>query len=308
MLVSIVLPTFNGARYLAEAIDSCLSQTYQDIELIVVDDASTDETASVLQAIEDPRVSCFKNPVNLGLPRSLNVGFANSRGQYLTWTSDDNLYQPTAVETMVAYLEEHPEVAFVYADYAVIDEEGSLVNTLQLPPPESLQECCCIGACFLYRRAVYEMVGEYDPAMTLAEDYDYWLRVYRQFRMARISELLYKYRKHKRSLTTQEGLDRQQRAVEKVRTKWLGPDPHLYPSRFARALSQKYIELAFNAHRAGLSAEVRRYAVKALTLDPRWIRNRGLLSIVFRSLTGQWTANEPPDTTQMAGSPDRAHK
>src|SRR6516162_6752271 len=101
-LISIVLPTFNGARYLREAIESCLHQSYPNWELILVDDASTDETPSIIAdyLARDRRVTSLRNPVNRKLPGSLNAGFAQARGELLTWTSDDNCYRPHALNEM----------------------------------------------------------------------------------------------------------------------------------------------------------------------------------------------------------------
>src|ERR1043165_1952652 len=93
-VISIVLPSFNGSTYLSKSIDSCLSQTYSNLELILVDDASTDDTPRIMQqyAAQDSRVRVLQNATNRKLPASLNIGFRAARGRYLTWTSDDNLY------------------------------------------------------------------------------------------------------------------------------------------------------------------------------------------------------------------------
>ena len=115
--VSIILPVYNGARYLAQAIDSCLNQTYRNIELIIVDDCSTDETPAIVRSYTDPRIRYVRNKTNRRLPQSLNIGFALATGEYLTWTSDDNEFLPHAIETMLKILMEDKAVDFVYSDY-----------------------------------------------------------------------------------------------------------------------------------------------------------------------------------------------
>jgi glycosyltransferase involved in cell wall biosynthesis len=291
--VSIILPTYNGARYLLEAIDSCLTQTYESLELIVVDDCSTDETPSILARVDDKRVKRLRNATNQGLPRSLNIGFNASKGNYLTWTSDDNLFAPRAIEKMVSYLDEHAEVAFVYADHWNIDLAGRTIGQVCFGPPSSTGELTCLGmCCFLYRRIVYETIGDYDPSAALAEDYDYWLRVRQHFKMRHIDEHLYHYRLHPTSLTSQHGIVRQQQAMEKVKTKWIGPNPYIYPSRYARSLSRKYMDFAFDAYKERSFQMTRRFVIKALMLDPRWVRNRGVLSILFESVMGTRVANK----------------
>src|SRR5436190_21740360 len=92
--VSIVLPTYNRAKYLKLSIDSCLIQTFKDFELIIVDDCSKDETPQTIKSYTDPRIRYHRNESNQRLPRSLNIGFSLAKGEYLTWTSDDNFFLP----------------------------------------------------------------------------------------------------------------------------------------------------------------------------------------------------------------------
>ena len=211
--VSIVLPVFNGEEHLAEAIDSVLAQTYENLELIVVDDCSTDKTPQIVSdfAQKDKRVKVIQNEVNQRLPKSLNIGFAQAEGDYLTWTSDDNLYKPGAIEEMANYLEEHSEVDMVYCDYTIIDENGSEKKENLLEEPERLIWTNTVGACFLYRREMAEKVGDYNSEMFLAEDYDYWLRVYQTGIIKHLPVNLYYYRHHEKSLsaTRQEQIKHQ---------------------------------------------------------------------------------------------------
>jgi len=135
-LVSIVLPTYNGARYLRESIDSCLRQTYDNLELIIVNDGSTDETEEIVLSYDDPRIVYAKHHPNAGLPRSLNVGFALAKGDYLAWTSDDNYYADNAIEVMVRKLQEwEPRVSMVYCDSYIIDEAGQILRIRRVREP-----------------------------------------------------------------------------------------------------------------------------------------------------------------------------
>jgi hypothetical protein len=201
--VSIVLPVHNGQRYLRAALDGCLAQTYPDWELIVVDDASTDDTPAIIAdyAARDPRIRPIRNPVNLRLPASLNAGFALAHGRYLTWTSDDNIHRPAALERLVAALEADPSLDLAYARATTIDEDGQPVGQEPIAPPEQLALRNCVGACFLYRRAVHDALGGYDERRFLVEDYDFWLRASARFRLALLDADLYLYRRHGGSLT-----------------------------------------------------------------------------------------------------------
>lgn len=200
--VSVVLPTYNGERYLAQSIESVLSQTYENLELIIVDDCSTDGTPGIIRrfAERDSRIQVIRNAENQKLPRSLNIGFRQAAGDYLTWTSDDNFYEENAIEVMVRALEQNPDCGMVFCDIACIYEDGV---SLRRPPMdmERFYVDDVVGACFLYRRQVLETVGEYDPDMTLVEDYDYWLRIRRQYKILHIPQCLYQYRFHSGSLT-----------------------------------------------------------------------------------------------------------
>src|SRR5688572_24191279 len=114
-LVSIVMPTFNGARHLESAITSCLNQSHRRLELILVDDHSTDATPEIIRrtAARDHRVQTVRHDRNRKLPAALNTGFALASGTYLTWTSDDNLYHPDAIRDLVSALRHVPYVGVV---------------------------------------------------------------------------------------------------------------------------------------------------------------------------------------------------
>jgi glycosyltransferase involved in cell wall biosynthesis len=116
-LVTIVLPTYNGVRYISQSIESCLGQTYDNIELIVVDDASADNTADIVReyAARDSRVSYLRHAVNRKLPAALNTGFAAAKGAFHTWTSDDNAYKENAIEHMLARLSSEQDVSIVFS-------------------------------------------------------------------------------------------------------------------------------------------------------------------------------------------------
>lgn len=198
--VSIVLPTYNGTKYIRQSIDSCLNQTYKNIELIIVDDGSTDGTPEIIKSYKDERIKYLRHEKNKGLPHALNTGFARAIGEYLTWTSDDNYYTKEAIEKMVFFLRDK-NCSFVYCDfYRIKDNNSSNRNIVKLPDFIGLEKDNHIGPCFLYSKKVKETVGRYDPDAELAEDYDYWIRVSKKFSMHHFNEPLYFYRQHRESL------------------------------------------------------------------------------------------------------------
>lgn len=202
--VSIVLPTYNGEKYIRESIDSIINQTFIDWELIIVNDCSTDNTQKIIDTYveTDNRISTIKNDINKKLPESLNIGFRKAQGEYLTWTSDDNMYLPEALETMADFLEKNRDSVLVCASMNMVDSDGNFLMKHCDYTYEDMLCDDCVGACFMYRRCVLKDIGEYDPTRFLVEDYDYWLRILFYYgKIEYIDKILYLYRVHGNSLT-----------------------------------------------------------------------------------------------------------
>lgn len=214
--VSIILPTYNGSKYLRRSVESCLNQTHQNIELIIVDDGSREPVKTVLAPCDDPRLRILRHDRNRGVAASINTGFSESSGDYLTWTSDDNYYAPNALQELLSFLQTYHSIDFVYADSYVIDEQDldQPRKIWRTRPPQWLKHDNGVGASFLYKRKVYETIGEYKSEMFLAEDYDYWVRVSKRFSMQRLFRPLYYYRRHAGSLTAKH---RPEQVWEKVK-------------------------------------------------------------------------------------------
>ena len=200
-LVSIVLPTYNGKDFLKKSIDSCLNQTYQNIELIIVNDCSTDTTEQIILSYFDSRIKYIKNETNQRLPKSLNIGFINASGDYLTWTSDDNYFDSMAIEKMVSALE-YQEVDLVCAPYFTIDNCDVITGERVVGKQTDVLIDNVVKACFLYKKEVHEKLNGYNSALFLVEDYDFWIRAaFENFKFYQLIEKLYYYRFHDNSLT-----------------------------------------------------------------------------------------------------------
>lgn len=203
--VSIVLPVYNHLRFLPEAIGSILAQTHRDFELVIVNDGSTDGTREYLDALSDPRVVVVHQD-NRRLPSALNTGFARARGELLTWTSADNHVSPLFLAGLVGALDAHPDAGFAYSAFAWIDDESRItgVHRDQEVSVRSLFKQNPGIAAFLYRRSCAEAVGEYDPALEGAEDWDMWLRIVERTPAVYVPEVLYYYRLHDDSMTVKK--------------------------------------------------------------------------------------------------------
>ena len=202
-LISIILPTYNGEKFISKAIESCLEQSYRNFELIIVNDCSTDNTPSLINefAKKDTRIRIIHNATNQRLPRSLNIGFTEARGDFFTWTSDDNYYAPDALEKLIDTLKKNDEVDIAYSSYRFINEHNRILETFG-DEPEHLLFKCITGACFLYRKQVHIDLKGYAEDKFRMEDMDFWLRAATKFRYKFIDgKDLYFYRKHPESLT-----------------------------------------------------------------------------------------------------------
>jgi glycosyltransferase involved in cell wall biosynthesis len=234
-LVSVVLPVYNQADLVGDAIRSVLTQTYPHLELIVIDDGSTDGIAAVLDSFAaDPRMRVVAQ-ANAGLPQALSNGFALARGEYWTWTSADNLMAARQLELMVARLGNAPEVGMVYADFWAIDDQGNPLadpgwrahdrpdprsNRIRLPRTTERLNVVpdnFIGPCFLYRGWIGRILGPYHGQQGV-EDYDYWMRMNSLFTIEHlgIDDPLYWYRVHANSLSGRSEEERIPRKIERL--------------------------------------------------------------------------------------------
>ncbi len=200
--VSVILPTYNHGDFIEQSIDSVLEQTLTDLELIIVDDGSTDDTLQRLERYDDARMTVIALGENRKIPTALNEGFMRATGHHWTWTSADNWMLPTCLATLARALDERPGVGLVYAShYFVGDSEGVSVKE-----PFDLDRLLggenTVGPCFMYRQTVAEEIGPYDPTCFGAEDYDMWLRIARRYPVLALADVLYVYRYHGRTVTS----------------------------------------------------------------------------------------------------------
>lgn len=208
-VISVVLPTYNGSKYIRQSIESCLNQTFRNFELIIVNDCSTDETPAIIEeyARKDERVKTIHNKHNKQLPISLNTGFNTASGQYHTWTSDDNYYAPNAFEVLLNELKMDDQIDLVYTNYTIIDDSNRSLGTRTFNNIyDSFTNWLGCGACFLYKEIVYKKNNGYNPSAFLIEDYDFFMRAFLQFNFKYHNTYnLYYYREHVTSLTTTQG-------------------------------------------------------------------------------------------------------
>ncbi|MAP79618.1 MAG: hypothetical protein CL526_00890 [Aequorivita sp.] len=200
--ISIILPVYNGEKFLSQAIESCLAQTYKKFELIIVNDCSSDTTREIAEKykLKDNRVTVIHNPVNKLLPASLNIGHRAASGEFFTWTSDDNILKPHFLKHLLHAIKKQ-DADIVYSNYDIVNRQGDLKRVHIAGPTEYLFFGNKIGASFLYKRKVYKELKGFDESLFLLEDYDFWLRAWTHFKFYHLDDNLYQYRIHANSLT-----------------------------------------------------------------------------------------------------------
>lgn len=184
MKISVVMSVYNAEKYLTEAVDSILGQTYSDYELILINDKSTDSSGDILNqyANQDPRIVILENEYNVGLTKSLNIGLAIAKGEYIARMDADDISVPDRFEKQVAFLDAHPDYSFVSCIGRYIDENG---NPEQLRLfPETNEEIyammpkvdAVMHPGVMFRRADIEKIGNYCEDFRVVQDYDLWFR------------------------------------------------------------------------------------------------------------------------------------
>ena len=222
-LVSVVIPCYNQARFLGDAIESVLGQSYENFEVIVVDDGSTDETREV--AGRYARVECVSQE-NGGLAEARNAGLRASRGEYIVFLDADDRLMEKALEAGVESLESHPSCAFVYGRYKLIAADGSEIPSDERAVVETdhyiaLLRGNPIGmhATVTYRRSVLESVGGFDARRKACEDYDLYLRITRNFSVKNHPAVVAEYRQHEANMSRDHKL-MMETSLSVLRSQW----------------------------------------------------------------------------------------
>ncbi len=215
-LVSIIIPCYRGSRFLGQAIESCLRQTHRELEVIVVDDASPDDCAEIAEryAQSDSRVVVIRRSENGGVSRAFNSGLEVARGDYMSRLAQDDLFGESAIEVMLRRLQERPEAGLVYCDGNLIDARGEVKTRVCVPEPARvLSFRNRLGLCVMWRRAVWEKVGGFDPRFDTAEDFEYWMRIAQHFSFTKCPDIApFYYRVHD-SMGSHVFYKRQERAT-----------------------------------------------------------------------------------------------
>ena len=206
--VSVIIPTYNRERYLRAAIDSVLQQTLLELELIVVDDGSTDGTKALVGAIHDERLRYIVQ-AHRGLSTALNQGLENARADYIARLDSDDVFLSDGLSELLTAMEEDPAVSVVWAMGQFMDQDGRLqprtCGSRERFPGEMLRslvwEDCTTNQAMLVRKSSFTRVGRYDETLTFSEDWDMVLRLARHFQFRFVDRVVVQIREHDDTMT-----------------------------------------------------------------------------------------------------------
>lgn len=205
--ISVVMSVLNGAEFLRPAIDSILRQTLSDLELIVIDNCSVDDTPAILDSYSDPRLVRLRNDRVLSLPQSLNKGLSAARGTYVARLDADDIAASDRLELQARELDAHPDMTLVGCHYRTIDENDNSTG-LHTPPiePSALYQSMAFSNPFahsavMFRRDAAVAVGRYPERFVYAQDFALWQELARRGRVGMIGQPLVDIRKHSGQMT-----------------------------------------------------------------------------------------------------------
>ena len=206
-LVSIYITNYNYGSYIKEAIESVLNQSFKDIELIIIDDGSTDNSREIIESyahLNNTRIIFQKNK---GLNVTNNIAMRLAHGKYLVRLDADDYFSEDAIEKMCLKLESDSQLGLVFPDYFLIDTLGDVIAKEQrhaFDKDVSLLDQPAHGACTMIRRSFLEKLGGYNESFSCQDGYDLWIRFTAKYKVANINEPLFYYRQHNSNLTKNE--------------------------------------------------------------------------------------------------------
>lgn len=206
--ISVIMSVYNGARYLSEAIESVLTQTYKNFEFVIVNDGSIDNTSKIIQTYADNRIKVINNSQNLGLTKSLNIGIYFSAGDFIARQDADDRSLPERLEHQLAFLDSHPSIGLVGSSALWIDGQGKKIQEWHpLCGQQEIQQHLLstipfLHGTFMFRReCLNDVGGGYDESKPVAQDCDLLMRIAERWELDNLSEVLYIHRRHPDTVT-----------------------------------------------------------------------------------------------------------
>ena len=228
-MVSIILPVYNGASYLENAIVSVLNQTYRNFELIIIDDASTDHSLQIVEYYrrQDTRILAIRSSMRRGVAKTLNIGLRAAGGDFIARIDADDLWLPEKLEQQVKVFNSDPELLLLGTAKILIDQNGDVIYGKSDWPVYSygdirnniLKKNLFSHSSVMFRKSVLTVAGYYNEDYKNSEDYEYWIRIITRGKTEILRESLVQYRLHPEMISWQK---RRQQKFFVIKAKWMG--------------------------------------------------------------------------------------
>lgn len=201
--VSVIIPTYNRASFLENSVNSVLKQTFKDYEIIISDDASTDNTEEYVKSIKDPRVVYIQNPNNLGAAATRNSAIKSSKGKYIAFLDDDDKWLPNKLSLQVEKLDNSPpDMGCIGSAVSYFDADSQKITFSSKPETTNdilvdiLSRNLLVSSSLLLRKSCFDKVGLFDESFPASEDFDMWIRIAKHFKYDFIKQPLVIYTIH----------------------------------------------------------------------------------------------------------------
>ncbi|MEQ8381118.1 MAG: glycosyltransferase [Coleofasciculus sp. A1-SPW-01] len=286
--ISVIIPVYNGKETIKETITSVLNQTFSDIEILVINDGSTDGTLEVVDSIQDPRLNVFSY-ANAGLAASRNRGFALARGDYVSFMDADDLWTPDKLEAQFKALQATPQAAVAYSWTDYIDEFGHFLypgshvtETGDILAKLLLNNVLENGSNALIRKQALQEVGGFDESLTAAEDWDMWLRLASRYHFVAVPSAQILYRQPVHSMSA--NISRQETECLKVIERHFHQAPESLQHLKRFSIANLYTYLLFKVLASPLERQKSLIAARcfwqAVRHDPTLLRRRSRLMLI----------------------------
>lgn len=206
--VTVLMSVYNEEKYLREAIDSILNQTFENFEFLIINDGSTDFSRDIILSYDDPRIRLLDNEKNMGLTRSLNKGLTLAKGEYIARMDADDISTPDRLEKQITYMDTHPEKALLGGSAIVIDSKGNTMTRWHHPAePELLRWLLLFDNPFIHSAAMLRSTVlqknrlNYDYTLSHAQDYDLWQKICQFSSVANLADVVIYRREHQENIS-----------------------------------------------------------------------------------------------------------
>lgn len=210
--VSICIPSYNHGAFIGKAIQSVLDQTFRNLELVIVDDCSTDNSVKVIKSFRDPRIKFFRNKKNLGMVPNTNKILRLAKGKFIGILSSDDYYDPKMIETALEIFDKYPGVGLTFSPWVLVDEKGKVITKTELPRDKRLFKAkegfkrlalanLVPPSGVIFKKRCYDAAGPFDEEFPYCHDWNMWLRLSLRYDFACLPDYLFYYRIHSGNTT-----------------------------------------------------------------------------------------------------------